>query len=45
MGATEVASIISSDTISVCSEEKIYEAALEWVRHDPDERGKFLPEV
>ena len=45
LGATEVASIISSDTISVCSEEKIYEAALEWVRHDPDERGKFLPEV
>ena len=43
--ANEVAALISSDTISVCSEEKIYEAALAWVQHDPNERGKNLPEV
>ena len=41
----EVANLISSDTISVCSEEKIYEAALAWVQHDPHERGQYLPEV
>ena len=43
--ANEVAALILSDTISVCSEEKIYEAALAWVQHDPNERGKHLPEV
>ena len=43
--ANEVANLISSDTISVCSEEKIYEAALTWVQHDPNERGKNLPQV
>jgi len=43
--SNEVANLISSDTISVCSEEKIYEAALAWVQHDPTERGKNLPQV
>ena len=43
--ANEVAALISSDTLSVCSEEKIYEAALSWVKHDPNERGKHLPQV
>ena len=41
----QVADLISSDTISVCSEEKIYEAALAWVQHNPNERGKHLSEV
>ena len=45
LDATDVANLISSDTISVCSEEKIYEAALAWVQHNPNERGKNLPEV
>merc|ERR1712223_139918 len=43
--SNEVANLISSDTISVCSEEQIYEAALAWVQHDPTERGKNLPQV
>jgi len=43
--SNQVAALISSDTISVCSEEKIYEAALAWVQHDPNERGKHLPEI
>jgi kelch-like protein 2/3 len=43
--SNEVADLISSDTISVCSEEKIYEAALAWVQHDPNERGRHLPQV
>lgn len=41
----ELLDIIRRDEINVVSEEKIFEAAIKWVKHNPEERGDLLPEV
>ena len=40
-----MAELISSDTITVPSEEKVYEACISWVQHDPDSRRGSLPRL
>ncbi len=40
---SQVAELISSDTITVPSEEKVYESVLAWVRHDEESRRCHLP--
>lgn len=42
---TQVAELISSDTITVPSEEKVYESVMAWVKHDLELRGHFLPKL
>ena len=39
----QVAELIASDTITVPSEEKVYESVLAWVRHDLPRRRAHLP--
>ena len=41
----QVCSLISSDTITVPSEEKVYESVIAWVNHDREQRGQFLPKL
>ena len=41
--AFQVAELIASDTITVPSEEKVYESVLAWVRHDLPRRRAHLP--
>ena len=38
----QVCILISSDTITVPSEEKVYESVIAWVKHDRTNRGQFL---
>lgn len=37
--------LISRDTITVPSEEKVYESVLTWVNYDPEVRGQHLPQL
>jgi len=41
--ADQVARLISSDTITVPSEEKVFESVISWIQHDIDSRTQFLP--
>ena len=41
----QVCSLISSDTITVPSEEKVYESVIAWVNHDRAARGQSLPKL
>lgn len=41
----ELIDIIKRDEINISSEEKIFEAAMKWVKHKEDERSALLPEV
>ena len=41
----QVIELIASDTITVPSEERVYEAVLAWVNHKPETRKKNLPEL
>jgi len=41
--ADQVARLISSDTITVPSEEKVFESVISWIQHDLDTRTQFLP--
>ncbi len=41
----QVATLIASDTITVPSEEKVYESVISWVRQNPQERGKHLAKL
>ena len=43
LSASQVANLISSDKLTVASEEKVFECALNWVRHDQDTRQEFVP--
>ena len=43
LDTNQVAELISSDTITVPSEEKVYESVLAWVRHDLSHRRCHLP--
>ena len=42
---SQVCNLIASDTITVPSEEKVYESVISWVKHDMDSRGSHLPEL
>jgi kelch-like protein 17 (actinfilin) len=37
--------IISHDQLNVPSEEQVFKAVIHWVRHNPIERAKLLPQV
>ena len=39
----QVYDLIASDTITVPSEEKVYESVISWVKHDMENRGSVLP--
>ena len=39
----QVSDLIASDTITVPSEEKVYESVIAWVKHDSESRGHHLP--
>jgi len=41
--AEQVAQLISSDTITVPSEERVFESVISWIQYDPESRSKFLP--
>ena len=41
----QVCILISSDTITVPSEEKVYESVIAWVNHDKLNRGQYLPRL
>ena len=41
----EVCYLISSDQLSVGSEERVFESVINWVRHDVQSRKKCLPDL
>merc|ERR1712223_2016713 len=41
----QVSDLIASDTITVPSEEKVYESVISWVNHNSDHRGHHLPQL
>lgn len=43
--AHELIKILGKSEIKVSTEEKVYEAAMKWVKFDPEARITFLPEV
>lgn len=43
LGAEQVAQLIASDTITVPSEERVFESVIAWIHHDVDTRSQFLP--
>uniref|UniRef100_A0A8C9W121 Kelch-like family member 40a n=1 Tax=Scleropages formosus TaxID=113540 RepID=A0A8C9W121_SCLFO len=45
LGPSELAAIITCDTLNVDKEEVVFESLLKWVAHDKKERLKDLPEL
>ncbi|KAG9356049.1 hypothetical protein JZ751_000893 [Albula glossodonta] len=45
LGPSELAAIITSDTLNVDSEEVVFESVLRWVAYDEDDRLKDLPDL
>ncbi|XP_035284413.1 kelch-like protein 40a [Anguilla anguilla] len=45
LGPSELAAIITSDTLNVESEEVVFESVLRWVAHDEGDRVKDLPDL
>ena len=41
----DVVKMISSDSLDVSGEEVVYQAAMDWVLHNPAERKSMLPEI
>lgn len=41
----QVISLIASDTITVPSEEKVYESVLSWIQHDPEARQSHVADL
>uniref|UniRef100_A0A8C8YRK2 Kelch like family member 2 n=1 Tax=Prolemur simus TaxID=1328070 RepID=A0A8C8YRK2_PROSS len=42
LGIEQVCSLISSDKLTISSEEKVFEAVIAWVSHDKDVRQEFM---
>lgn len=42
LGIEQVCSLISSDKLTISSEEKVFEAVIAWVNHDKDIRQEFM---
>ncbi|KAI0980367.1 hypothetical protein GJ496_011875 [Pomphorhynchus laevis] len=42
---SQLIDIISSDDLSVCSEEDVYSAVIKWIEFDVDKRSSFLSEL
>ncbi|KAK0041311.1 kelch-like protein 18 [Biomphalaria pfeifferi] len=42
---SEVLEILSHDELYVTSEEQVFESAMRWIKHDPENRVKDLPEL
>lgn len=45
LGFNEVQDLISNSQLNICSEEKVFSAVLNWVKHDLTERKKFVSEL
>lgn len=45
LGPSELAMIITSDALNIEREEQVFEALMDWVRHDESNRLKDLPEL
>ena len=45
LGSQEVIRLISSDKLTVPSEEKVYECVMTWVNHDQENRAHELPKL
>ncbi|XP_019629976.1 PREDICTED: kelch repeat and BTB domain-containing protein 2-like [Branchiostoma belcheri] len=45
MPAVQLQDVIASDDVMVTTEQDIVDVIMTWVREDPDERGKHLPEL
>ncbi len=43
--AASVAELISSNELGVLSEEDVFEAVILWVKHDPENRVEYLPQL
>lgn len=43
--STQVAELISSNELGVLSEEDVFEAVIQWVKHDPESRRDHLPQL
>ena len=41
----QVAQLIASDTITVPSEEKVFESVVSWINFNTEERSQFLPRL
>ncbi|KAI8492490.1 hypothetical protein Bbelb_299430 [Branchiostoma belcheri] len=45
MPAVQLQDVIASDDVMVTTEQDVVDVIMTWVREDPDERGKHLPEL
>ncbi|XP_071439101.1 ring canal kelch homolog [Hetaerina americana] len=45
LSSQQVLKLVSSDRLTVSSEEKVFECIVTWVRHDIDERKQYLAEL
>ncbi|XP_062843640.1 kelch-like protein 40a [Trichomycterus rosablanca] len=45
LGSGELAAIITCDTLNVENEEKVFEALMDWVQYEPQERLQDLPKL
>ena len=45
MTPEQVAQLIASDTITVPSEEKVFESVISWINFNTDERSGYLPQL
>lgn len=41
----EVEDLISNNQLNICSEEKVFTAVLNWIKHDLNERQKFIAQL
>lgn len=42
---TDVVDLISSNELGVLTEEDVFEAAIQWVKHDKEQRLQYLPDL
>ncbi|XP_058818193.1 kelch-like protein 17 [Topomyia yanbarensis] len=45
LGFSEVQDLISNSQLNICSEEKVFMAVLNWIKHDLNERKKHISEL
>ncbi|XP_029345943.1 kelch-like protein 2 isoform X2 [Acyrthosiphon pisum] len=45
LSSEQIVKLISSDELTVPSEEKIFESVIRWVKHDLDSRKRILPQL
>ncbi|XP_008178316.1 kelch-like protein 3 isoform X2 [Acyrthosiphon pisum] len=45
LSSEQIVKLISSDELTVPSEEKIFESVIQWIKHDLDSRKQILPQL